>query len=224
MPVIPTVDGTEYQVSSEDYADLSRYRWYRMSASGCAYRREPIPDTKRIRSHMLHREIAGVSDRQIVGFHDGDPTNCRRENLKVELRKHVQRRMRHRTKAGGSSSYRGVALNKVKGKYHAHIRVDGKLKFLGGWDLTPEGELAAARAYDDAARKAWGDEAPQNFPAVRKRRPRAEAKRILAERRAVAPKPEPAPEAKNASLWDRPYHELDKDEVLQLKRQWMGAS
>lgn len=221
--IIKTVDGTEYRVSREDFAHLSRYRWYRMSASGQAYRREPIPDTDRIRSYMLHREVAGVSSRQIVGFHDGDPTNCTRENLKVDLRKNVQRQARHHTKkTGGSSRFRGVALNKVKGKYHAHIRIDGKLKYLGGWPITPEGEVAAAHAYDAAARKAWGENAPQNFPPVRKRRPRAEARRILAEK---APQPAPAVERKpeRSNLWSLPYHELDKEQIQQLKREWMQA-
>lgn len=227
--IIRTVDGTEYRVNGEDYAHLSNYRWYRMTASGQAYRREPIPDTKRIRSYMLHREIAGVSSRQIVSFRDGDPTNCTRENLQVELRKNVQRQARHLTrKKGGSSRFRGVALNKVKGKYHAHIRIDGKLKFLGGWPITPEGEIAAARAYDAAARKAWGETAPQNFPPVRKRRPRAEARRIVAER---APKPASSPASapsaerkpERSNLWNLPFHELDKEQIQQLKREWMQA-
>ena len=50
-------------------------------------------------------------------------------------------------------------LNKQKGKWHAAIAVNGRTTYLGYFD----DEVAAAKAYDSAARKHRGQFAYLNF-------------------------------------------------------------
>ena len=47
--------------------------------------------------------------------------------------------------------------------YHVKIRINGKKKFIGSFPPTKEGEIAAAKAYDEAAKKHYGDFANLNF-------------------------------------------------------------
>lgn len=61
---------------------------------------------------------------------------------------------------GGSSQFKGVWWEAAIKRWRAAIRIDGKLHHLGCF----HDEVEAARAYDAAARDAWGAFAWLNFP------------------------------------------------------------
>ena len=63
-------------------------------------------------------------------------------------------------RAGNSSQFRGVSLNKASGKWEARIREAGKNHYLGSYN----DEATAARAFDAAALSMRGQGATCNFP------------------------------------------------------------
>jgi hypothetical protein len=61
-----------------------------------------------------------------------------------------------------TSTYRGVNWNKIRNKWKAGIKYDGKKHYLGYF----EDEEEAASAYDEAARAQNGEKAQLNFPTL----------------------------------------------------------
>jgi hypothetical protein len=90
-----------------------------------------------------------------------DPLDCRRENLVVRTHSEKGAAARKRNSVNGqpcTSKFKGVSWDKRRGKWLAQIKRDGK-RYLGRFD----DELAAAQAYDEAARETWGEHARLNF-------------------------------------------------------------
>lgn len=221
MRFITLNNGTRVRVSPEDHDRLAEHSWGQFG-DGKAYRKVPIPkeervDKKAYRTILMHRAIMGVDDPRKVIFRDGDPTNCTRENLVV---KGPRFQPRQRTKKGGSSQYRGVSWNRTKGMWQAYIRVDRKLKHLGFFEPTPEGERKAAETYDEAARTRLGDMAVLNFERKRRRR------RVDEHRQRPAPTPAAAVAASAHTSADdllrKPVHDLTREEMELLKARFLG--
>jgi hypothetical protein len=112
----------------------------------------------------LRRVIMGVSGSESNVRHvNGDPLDCRRANLVVRT---VRQRCRNARKAAAikgrspSSRFKGVHFEWQTKRWRARIRVDGKDYQLGRFG----DELAAAVAYDEAAREWFGGDARLNFP------------------------------------------------------------
>jgi len=59
-----------------------------------------------------------------------------------------------------TSRYKGVCWEERTGRRVAQISVDGNHRRIGRL----RDEIAAAEAYDEAARTAWGEHARLNFP------------------------------------------------------------
>ena len=116
----------------------------------------------------LHRIILGVDDPGLqIGHANGDPLDCRRENLIVRT---IQERLwssRKRKIVNGpecTSRFKGVSWIKREQKWRARIKIEGKETYLGRF----LDEVDAAHAYDDAAREHFGAHAWLNFPDTRK--------------------------------------------------------
>lgn len=112
----------------------------------------------------LRQVLMGVSGTEWrVGHRNEDPLDCRRENLFMRNKQEQNRgAKKFRTKNGQpcSSRFKGVCLDKRWGKWVAHIVVDGRARHLGRF----RDEIAAAEAYDEAARELFGEYARLNFP------------------------------------------------------------
>ena len=88
---------------------------------------------------------------------NGDRLDNRRENLRIVT--NWQNQMNRGMTINNSSGYKGVRLRR-SGKWEAQIRVNKKAIFLGRF----YDKLDAAHAYDDAAKKYFGEFARLNFP------------------------------------------------------------
>jgi hypothetical protein len=116
------------------------------------------------RGVALHRVILGISDNErCVGHVNGDPLDCRRSNLFAKtIAQRVQGARKQRRVKGPpcTSRFKGVFFESWTKKWRTNIEIDGKRRSLGRYG----DEMAAAQAYDEAARDAWGEYAWLNFP------------------------------------------------------------
>lgn len=107
---------------------------------------------------FLHRVLMGAGPADEIDHIDGNPSNCKRNNL---------RRVTHQQNAAARSMParslpRGVSLDKKTGRYISVLRVNGKLKWLGRWDTAEQ----AALVRDKAAYEAFGEYAVLNYPNI----------------------------------------------------------
>ena len=177
------------KVDDEDYEWLNQWTWYRAKSAkkgkdGGYYvqRVEYLGGgRKNTKSKVfkMHREILGLKH--------GDKTQCDHidhdgeNNQRYNLRSCTQKQNGHNTrgKISGASKFKGVTLDKSfdkytsritgitkitprKGVWRSSIRIDGKLISLGSFALDKEED--AARAYDEAAKRFFGEFAKLNFP------------------------------------------------------------
>lgn len=112
----------------------------------------------------LHQLIMGVSGKEWrVGHLNGDTLDCRRSNLVVRSCSESAAGMR---KARGfcgkrcTSRFKGVCWDKRRGYWVVYIKKDQRQRNLGRFD----DEITAAEAYDEAARRIFGEHARLNFP------------------------------------------------------------
>jgi hypothetical protein len=119
---------------------------------------------ERPRGCALRRVIMGVTDDGLqVGHINSDPLDCRRANLivrTIQQRSCSARKMRGVKGVPCSSQFKGVCFEKQTGRWRAAIVLDGKARRLGRF----RDEIAAAQAYDEAARELFGEHARPNFP------------------------------------------------------------
>jgi hypothetical protein len=134
----------------------------------------------------LRRLIMNVTaddDDLQVGHVNGDPLDCRRVNLfarTIAQRSYGTRKMRSVKGRPCTSRFKGVSFESQTKKWKAAIVLDGKTRRLGRFN----NEIAAAQAYDEAARELFGEYAYLNFPDGVDARLEAEA--IRAERAEAA--------------------------------------
>jgi hypothetical protein len=116
------------------------------------------------RGVALRRVILGMMDKdRQVGHVNGDPMDCRRVNLferSIAQRVQGNQKIRERRGQPCSSRFKGVCWETQTKSWRAKIEIDGKRHSLGRFG----DEIAAAQAYDEAARQAWGEYAWLNFP------------------------------------------------------------
>ena len=98
-----------------------------------------------------------------IGHLNDDPLDCRRANLVIRTPDQIQHHRRKSKTIGGrptSSRFKGVCWATKAKRWVACIRYQGKGRRLGQFT----DEIAAAVAYDEAARQWYGQHARLNFP------------------------------------------------------------
>jgi hypothetical protein len=154
-------DGIYTIVDEDVFYRLSHYKWH---LKGCkANKFYAIADVKigpgRTRVVSLHREIMNNPKGFIVDHLNNNSLDNRKDNLRPATRSQ-NRQNAPKRKKNASSQFLGVSFHKEEKKYRARISIKGKRIHLGKFD----NEIDAAKAYDAAARKYYGEHARVNFP------------------------------------------------------------
>jgi len=143
----------------EDYYRLRNYRWVVHGGGHNLYAvrlKFTGPNTSMMLS--MHREIMNAKDERLVDHRNCDSLDNRRSNLRFATR--AENMQNRRKRKNTSSRYMGVCLCKQTGKWTSIIVYNKKSIWLGRFDS----EVAAARIYDEAAKKYYGEFARLNFP------------------------------------------------------------
>ena len=152
-------------VDDADYEWLNQWKWCIQPNHGTIYViRNERRKGRRVTVRM-HREILGIEhgDKAQVDHIDGNGINNQRHNLRKCS--HQQNSFNKKKRKKTTSQYHGVhqfrnTVNRKTYKYwRAAIRVNGKPIFLGQFPT----ELLAAKAYDKAAEKYFGEFANLNI-------------------------------------------------------------
>jgi hypothetical protein len=176
---VPLTRGRYALIDAADAPSVGQFMWSALrggrplSEGGAAARGRTKDDPPSPQFIALAHHILRPPPGTVVGFANDDPLDCRKCNLLVLSRSQSNRRSR---KVGGRSSpFRGVSYEASRGKWRAHLKVDGKVRQIGRF----RDPVRAALAYDEQARLRDGALARLNFalpsesPPTRFRQPEA---------------------------------------------------
>ncbi|MEY2669223.1 MAG: hypothetical protein RJA59_1861 [Pseudomonadota bacterium] len=145
-------------IDESDVPMLSSYLWFPYASEGSLtlyFKADTRKGRRGSRSICMHQLVLGVSG---VDHRNRNGLDNRRSNLRPATA--AQNNANKPSRRGAKSSYKGVYEAWRPGKWAASIQVQGNKRYLGSFD----DEVSAAKAYDIAASKAWGDFAYLNFP------------------------------------------------------------
>lgn len=154
---IPLSQGKYALIDRCDYALVKEYTWCTQKTKRGYYAvttdiKNGIPN--RI---YMHRLILGITTKVMVDHKNRNGLDNRRENLRLaEGFQNVANSTKYTIK---SSKYKGVSWNRIGKIWRAFIYKNRKQFYLGRF----KNEEDAAKAYDIAARKLFGEYANTNF-------------------------------------------------------------
>lgn len=148
MQIIQLTQGEVAFVDDEDYTLVSSYTWYprRDSKHNIVYALANIRTEGKRRTIDMHRLI--LPDAKMVDHINHDGLDNRRKNLRAATPTQNQQNRKP------AKRFKGVDYIKSKDRYRARITLDGRCITLGAGYSTEE---AAALAYNEAARKLFGE-------------------------------------------------------------------
>jgi hypothetical protein len=145
---IPLTQGEVTLVSAADYEFLSQWKWYAGRAGRTWYAQREQSKT----CLKMHRVILGSAVGIEVDHINHDGLDNRRENIRIATSQENVHNQRCRVDS--TTGFKGVALNKVRGKpFRAHINAPGRSRHIGLYNTAVD----AARAYNLEAIKYFGE-------------------------------------------------------------------
>ena len=154
--LIPLTQDKFAIVDAEDYGWLSKYKWHASKDRRNYY-------AKRRGPHgivTMHRVILNAPAGLVVDHINHNGLDNRKANLRLCTVAQNNRNARPCTGPNKTSKYKGVSFDKNRNRFAASIKHHRKIYFLGRF----KNETDAAKAYDKAAKKYFGEFAYLNFP------------------------------------------------------------
>ena len=147
-------------VDDADYKRLAGHVWRVQHSRKSVYASRVV----RGRVCMMHNEIASPPDGMVWDHVDRDGLNNQRVNLRPATRSQNQQNRSGWTRADAakSSGFKGVSWDKSRKLWMTKITVDYKTVNLGRCATVEE----AAKVYDEAAKKYFGEYARPNGDAL----------------------------------------------------------
>ena len=153
MKTILLTQGKFTIVDNEDYEWLSQWKWgITKSKEGCYYAKRSRSHNSKRYTEIMHRTIMAARKEQQVDHINGDGLDNRRCNLRFCT--HRQNIQNQKSRQNCTSRYKGVCRPKKLKRWIARINQT----YLGCFG----NEVEAARAYDKAAKKLFGEFARLN--------------------------------------------------------------
>lgn len=155
MKEIQLTQGKFAQVSDHRFEYLSQWKWQAHKVKG--YDKWYVTRTEDRKEIRMHRFIMNAPQDMDVDHKDNNGLNNQDENLRICTESQNlanQGKQKHNT-----SGYKGVAWHKGNKMWQANITVNMKQISLG-YSKDP---IEAAKIYDNAAKKYYGEFARLNF-------------------------------------------------------------
>ncbi|MFH1370332.1 MAG: AP2 domain-containing protein [Planctomycetota bacterium] len=158
--LIPLTKGKFAIVDPADFLWLNKFNWHVIENNGYFYacRRASLGEFRPCRSVFMNREILNAPPGLLVDHRNHDTLDNRRSNLRLATYAENGYN-RRKVKKSKSSKYKGVSFRKHRNRWRACICTNGRVIQLGEF----KSETDAAKAYDKAARKYFGEFACTNF-------------------------------------------------------------
>lgn len=158
MKEIPLTRGQVALVDDENYEMLNKHNWQALKSYKCWYAQRTVKVDGKRKPIMMHRFILGLPSSRFpqTDHKNGNGLDNRKANLRICSPS--ENCFNRGKKSLSSSKYKGVYRVR-NGKWAAHIKISSKDFHLGRYDR----EEYAARVYDAAARRHYGEFARTNF-------------------------------------------------------------
>lgn len=137
-------------VDDEDFEMLNLVKWCAHGGKGKFY-----AFSRKL--GMMHRYLLPVKSPYQIDHIDGNSLNNQRSNLRICTKQ--QNQFNRKKLANSKSKYKGVFWHPVNKYWFSKINHDGKRIHLGVF----QNETDAAKTYDEAAKKHFGEFANLNF-------------------------------------------------------------
>jgi len=144
-------------VDDDDYEWIAQWSWSAVKSHGIWYARRGGRVGEKTSQVKMHRQIMDAKPGEVVDHIDFDGLNNCRANLRICTNQ--QNRFNQRPHSDNKSNFKGIFFAKPNNKWRARLCINRNYIEIGLFETAE----AAARAYDEAAKKYFGEFAYLNF-------------------------------------------------------------